>query len=317
MENKTTDIKKLYKELLRNSKLAELQKPIPELVVETPRQLQAETSQNGVIKTGFQDLDKLIGGFLPGEFIIIGGRPAMGKTSFLVDLSLNISENYPLFFETLELDDWQLTQRFISSHVEIPIRKIEQPQTLTLAECEQIDSKMKKIADSQLFILGVDMNNAISFLKAHCEKQIKENGVKVIVIDYLQLVSWYQRKEDNKIDMSFVCQELKNIAKENNVCVIVSSQLKRDLVKRIGNEGKRPQLSDLGLRESDAIMQNADKVIFLHRPEYYEIYEDESGNDLTGIAEIIVAKNNNGVTGNSVLRFDKEIPKFSNFANSI
>jgi len=282
---------------------------ITELVTENLRQLKTETFQNDIVKTGFRDLDNVIGGFLPGEFVVIGGRPAMGKTTFLVDLSLNISKTVPLLYITLELSDKQLTNRFIASLSEIPVYPTKQ-QTMTSAEWERINSIDREFADHQLFILD-NRNNDISTLKMHCEKQIRENGVKVIVIDYLQLAGSYQHRKYRELEVSYVCRELKNIAKEHNVCVIVSSQLNRSVENRCGAEGKRPQLADL--RESGAIEQNADKVILLHRPEYYGIREDCEGNTLDGIAEFIVAKNRNGVTGEVRLHFDCKIPKFGSF----
>jgi replicative DNA helicase len=286
-------------------------KSIAELVTESLRQLKAESFQNDIIKTGFRDLDRLIGGFLPGELVIIGGRPAMGKTAFLVDLSLNISKIVPLLYITLELSDEQLTNRFIASLSEIPAHLTKQ-QAITSAEWEHINSIEKKITDHQLFLLD-NQHNTISILRTHCEKQIRENGVKVIIIDYLQLASSYQHRKYRELEVSFVCRELKNIAKKHNVCIIASSQLNRGIENRSGMEGKRPQLADL--RESGAIEQDADKVILLHRPEYYNIFTDNEGNSLTGIAEIIVAKNRNGITADVRLHFDYKIPKFRDFVN--
>jgi len=284
---------------------------ITELVTEYLSRLREETYQNDIIKTGFQDLDNVIGGFFPDEFVVVGGRPAIGKTTFLVDLSLNISKTVPLLYITLELSDKQLTNRFIVSLSEIPMHSTKQ-QTITSAEWERINSIERGFTDHQLFILD-NRSNDIFTLKMHCEKQIRENGVKVIVIDYLQLASSYQHRKYRELEVSFICRELRSIAKEHNVCIIVSSQLNRSVENRCGTEGKRPQLTDL--RESGSIEQNADKVILLHRPEYYGICEDNEGNSLIGIAEIIVAKNRNGITGEVRLHFDCKIPKFRDIKN--
>jgi replicative DNA helicase len=302
-----SQLKKLFYE---NENFTETDtKPIAELVAESLRQLKTETPQNGVFKTGFQDLDSLIGGFLPGEFVVIGGRPAMGKSTFLVDVSLNISKTVPLLFVTLDFSGEQLTTRFIASLSNVPAHRFLQ-KTMSAAEWERIDATEKKLADRQLFVLD-SRNNGITAIKAHCEKQIRENGVKVIVVDFLQLISSYQSRHNRADEVGFVSRELKNIAKEHNVCIIVSSSLNRGLVHR-GGEG-RPQLSDL--RESGTIEQDADKVIFLYRPEYYKIIEDERGNSLSGIVEFMVAKNRNGVTGDARLLFDAEIPKFKTPVN--
>lgn len=286
-------------------------KPISELAAECIQQLKADAPQGNFIKTGFVDLDKAIGGFLPGEFVVIGGRPAMGKTSFLVDLSKNISISTPLLYITLELSDRQLTNRFIASILSAPLHQINS-KTFTPVECDYISSKEKELASRQLFLLD-SRSNSIAVLKAHCEKQISERGVKVIVLDYLQLASSYQHRKYRELEVSFVCRELKNIAKEHQVCVIVSSQLNRNLENRIGYEGKCPQLSDL--RESGAIEQDADKVILLHRPEYYHILTDENGNSLEGIAEVFVAKNRNGATNRIRLFFNSYSSSFRDFTD--
>ncbi|MDR1115933.1 MAG: DnaB-like helicase C-terminal domain-containing protein [Tannerella sp.] len=281
-------------------------KPIAELVAEGLRQLKTETPQNGVFKTGFKDLDSLTGDFFPGEFIVVGGRPAMGKTTFLVDLSLNISNTVPLLFVTLDLSGEQLANRFIASLSEVPAHRLLQ-KTLSEKEWERIDKTEKKFADHQLFVLD-SRNNGITAIKAHCEKQIRENGVKVIVVDYLQLIRSNQHWRQRVDEVSYASRELKEIAREHNVCVIVSSSLNRSAEYRDGIEGKRPILADL--RESGAIEQDADKVILLHRPEYYKIFEGDKGKDISGITEFIVAKNRNGATNEVRLLFDAEIPQF-------
>jgi replicative DNA helicase len=286
-------------------------KPIAGLVAESLRQLKTVTPQDGVFKTGFQDLDNLIGGFLPGEFVVVGGRPAMGKTTFLVDLSLNISKTVPLLFVTLDLSGGQLTNRFIASLSDIPAHRLQQ-RTMSEKEWKRIDKTEKKFAAHQLFVLD-SRNNGITAIKAHCEKQIRENGVKVIVIDYLQLIRSNQHWRQRVDEVSYVSRELKNMAQEHNVCVIASSSLNRSAEYRTGIEGKRPQLADL--RESGAIEQDADKVILLHRPEYYKITEDERGNDITGIVEFIVAKNRNGATNDVRLLLDAGIPQFKTLVN--
>ena len=178
---------------------------ITELVTENLRQLREKTFQNDIVETGFRDLDNVIGGFLPGEFVVIGGRPAIGKTTFLVDLSLNISKTVPLLYITLELSDKQITNRFIASLSEIPVYPTKQ-QIMTSVEWERINSIDREFSDHQLFILD-NRNNDIPILKMHCEKQIREKGVKVIVIDYLQLASSYQHRKYRELEVSYVCRE--------------------------------------------------------------------------------------------------------------
>lgn len=305
-------VSQLKKLLYESERFAEKDtKPIAELVAGNLCRLKTETPQNDVFRTGFQHLDNAIGGFLPGEFIVVGGRTAIGKTTFLVDLSLNISRAVPLLFVTLDFSGEQLTNRFIASLSRVPARLMLQ-RAISEAEWERIATVEKAFADRQLFVLD-SRNNDVSTIKAHCEKQIRENGVRVIVVDYLQLVNSSQHWRQRVDEVSSVSRELKNMAREHNVCVIVSSSLNRSAEYRHGTEGKRPQLADL--RESGAIEQDADKVILVHRPEYYRISEEEKGKSLTGIAEFIVAKNRNGATGDVRLLFDAEIPKFKNLVN--
>ena len=283
-------------------------KNIVDLVVENIRQLKEEADQSDMIKTGFDDFDSRFGGFRLGEYIVVGGRPAMGKTQFLVNLSLNISTTVPVLYVTLDLSESLLTSRFISSVSEIPIGNILQHD---LSEVQKfiLSGVDKEFSKHQLFIYA-DCNNSIAALKRHCQKQIRENGIRVIVVDYLQLINSYQHRKYRELEVSYISRELKNMAKEYNVCVIASSQLSRAVEYRGSIEGKRPQLSDL--RESGAIEQDADKVLFIHRPEYYKILEDYQGNSLVNLAEIIVAKNRNGCLGDFYLSRDNNFTRFRN-----
>ena len=148
-------------------------------------------------------------------------------------------------------------------------------------------------------------------LRTKARRLVREHDVKVIIIDYLQLMnasgmSYGSRQEE----VSTISRSLKGLAKELNIPIIALSQLNRGVENREGIDGKRPQLSDL--RESGAIEQDADMVCFIHRPEYYKIYQDEKGNDLHGMAEIIIAKHRNGAVGDVLLRFRAEYARFQN-----
>lgn len=296
----------LYENELKNN-IARESKSISSLLSENMDQLMDETNYGNVIRTGFIDLDRLIGGFRPGEFIVIGGRPSMGKTQLLINLSLNISKTNPVLYFTYDLSEFLLTSRFISSITGIAIQKILQ-HNLTDSQKNQLSACGEAFENHQIF-LNDSCNYSITSLKAHCEKQIQENGIKVIILDYLQLMSTLKYRNNREFELSYLTREIKNIAKDLNVCVIASSQLSRAVEMRGGS--KKPILSDL--RESGAIEQDADKVIFIYRPDYYGIDCDEEGNSSVGLTEVILAKNRTGKTGIVKLMRDTDFTNFRDF----
>jgi len=298
----------LYETELQNNADKEAKK-IADLVAENIRQLNDKTPKNAIIKSGFDDFDVQFGGFQLGEFVVIGGRPAMGKTQFLVNLSLNISATIPVLYVTFDLPEFLLTSRFISAVSEIPAQNILQ-HNLSEEQKAKLSAIGNEFTNRQLFING-DCNTSIAELKSNCQKQIQENNVQVIVVDYLQLLSSYNHRKYRELEVSYICRELKNMAKEYNVCVIASSQLNRSSEYRGGT--KRPQLADL--RESGAIEQDADKILFIHRQEYYGIHEFEDGSSTKNIAEIIVAKNRNGRLDDIKLLIDDDFTNFRNVKN--
>lgn len=285
----------LYEMELQNYTETET-KNIADIIYENIQQLDNEKSHNDVIKSGFDDLDKLVGGFRLGEFIVIGGRPAMGKTQFLINISLNISSSTPVLYVTLDLSEFLLTSRFASSASEIPSDNIIN-HSLSEIEKNILSSIAGELKSNHQLFIHDSCNTSIAALKAYCQKQIQEKGIKVVIVDYLQLLTSYQHRKYRENEVSYICRELKNLAKEYNVCVIASSQLSRAVELR---HPPLPQLSDL--RESGAIEQDADKVLFIYRPEYYGFKEDENLETLQGIAEIIVAKNKSGRLGSFKLR---------------
>lgn len=188
---------------------------------------------------------------------------------------------------------------------ELPSNRIRNGN-LAQYEWEQLDIKIKKLVDAQIYI---DDTPAISVfeLRAKCRRLKRQYDVDVLIIDYLQLMSGTPDTKGNREqEVSAISRALKGIAKELDVPVIAISQLNRSVEIRSGN--KRPQLSDL--RESGAIEQDADMVIFIHRPEKYGFLEDEEGNSLKGMAELILAKHRNGPVGDVFLRFREECAKF-------
>ena len=271
----------------------------------------ARTDGLSGLESGFTKLDKMTSGWQRSDLIIIAARPAMGKTAFVLSMAKNIAVNYrnPVAVFSLEMSNVQLVNRLISNACEIPSEKIKSGQ-LADYEWQQLDYKLRDLLDAPLY---VDDTPSLSVfeLRTKARRLVREHGVRIIIIDYLQLMnasgmSFGSREQE----VSTISRSLKGLAKELNIPIIALSQLNRGVEARQGAEGKRPQLADL--RESGAIEQDADMVCFIHRPEYYKITEDERGNSLIGLAEIIIAKHRNGAVGDVRLRFKSEFAKFMN-----
>lgn len=263
------------------------------------------------VQTGFKVLDKMTSGWQNSDLIIIAARPAMGKTAFVLSMAKNMAVDFntPVAVFSLEMSNVQLVNRLIVNVCQIPGSKIKNGQ-LAQHEWEQLDYKIKELYDAPIFIDDTPSLSVFE-LRTKARRLVREHGIKCIIIDYLQLMnasgmSFGSREQE----VSTISRSLKGLAKELNIPVIALSQLNRGVESRVGNEGKRPQLSDL--RESGAIEQDADMVCFIHRPEYYKIFTDEKGNDLTGKAEIIIAKHRNGATGDVLLSFKNEFARFQN-----
>ena len=279
-------------------------KSIGELVSENLKQILDESKQKTLIKSGFNAMDEMIGGFSRGEMVVIGGRPGMGKTQLLVSLALNISKNLPLLYFSFDLSLSLLTNRFLAAMSGIAMDDIlrhdlmEEEKATLQGVGEQLGKLNIYINDSG--------NTSLTALRAHIEKQVQEKGVQVIMVDYLQMLSSSRYRNQRDLEIGHISRELKNIAKDMNVCVIVSSQLSRSVESRNGL--RYPRLSDL--RESGAIEQDADKVLFIYRPEYYGILKDEIGESTEGITEFLLAKNRNGKLGSVKLMHDKNFTSF-------
>ena len=261
------------------------------------------------IPTGYQGMDDMTSGWQPSDLVIIAGRPAMGKTSFALSIAKNVAVDYhiPIGFFSLEMNNVQLVNRLISNVCEISGKKILNGQ-LDQAEWERLDSKLRNLTGAPIYI---DDTPGLSVfeLRTKARRLVREKGVKLLMIDYLQLMNANGMKFGSRQEeVSTISRSLKGLAKELNIPVLALSQLSRNVENREGLEGKRPQLSDL--RESGAIEQDADMVLFVHRPEYYHIYQDEKGNDLHGMAQIIIAKHRKGATGDVLLNFRGEFTRF-------
>jgi replicative DNA helicase len=258
------------------------------------------------VPSGFTKLDRFTSGWQNSDLIIIAGRPSMGKTAFVLTMARNIAVDHgrPVAFFSLEMESTQLVTRLIVSETELPSNRIRNGR-LEEYEWKQLEYKIKSLIDAPIYI---DDTPAISIfeLRAKCRRLKVQYQVELIIIDYLQLMTGSDMKGSREQEVSTISRALKSIAKELNVPIIALSQLNRSIELRSGN--KRPQLSDL--RESGALEQDADLVLFIHRPEKYDLFEDEKGNSLIGIAEIILAKHRNGPVGDISLRFKDEFVKF-------
>ncbi len=263
------------------------------------------------IPTGYTRLDEITSGWQKSDLAIIAGRPAMGKTSFALSVAKNIAVDHhiPVAFFSLEMNKVQLVNRLISNVCEITGNKILSGQ-LDNDDWERLDKKLRLLIGAPLFI---DDTPGLSVfeLRTKARRLVREQHVKIIIIDYLQLMNANGAHFSNRQEeVSTISRSLKGLAKELDIPILALSQLNRTVENREGLEGKRPQLSDL--RESGAIEQDADIVLFVHRPEYYHIYEDEKGHDLHGMAQIIIAKHRKGATGDVLLRFRGEFTTFLN-----
>ena len=230
----------------------------------------------------------------------------MGKTSLMMSMAKKITErsDHAVGFISLETSVDHLMERIISSVAKIPMPAIKKAR-LVDKEWNRIEDALAKVKDDLLYIVE-NPNNNIEGISETIESLVENHKVKIVMLDYLQLVEGIRGKRNREQEISSVIRELKKLTRTLKIVIISASQLNRSVELRGG--AKRPVLADL--RDSGAIEEDTDKVIFIHRPELYDIYEDELGNSLEGIAELIVAKNRTGPMGSVLLRFDSEFGRF-------
>jgi replicative DNA helicase len=260
------------------------------------------------VPSGFTKLDRILSGWQKSDLVIIAARPGMGKTAFVVSALRNaaVDFNFPVAIFSLEMASLQLVNRLISAEAELESDKIKRGN-LADFEWAQLVHKTNRLSAAPIFI---DDTPALSILelRAKCRRLKAEHNVQLIVIDYLQLMKG-DSQGNREQEIASISRALKGIAKELEVPVIALSQLSRGVETRGGD--KRPQLSDL--RESGSIEQDADIVMFLYRPEYYKITQDEEGLPTQGMAEVIVAKHRNGSLDTVKLKFIGKYTKFADF----
>jgi len=261
------------------------------------------------VPSGFTSLDRITGGWQKSDLLILAARPGMGKTAFVVSMAKNaaVEFNKPVAIFSLEMSSLQLVKRLISSETEIAQDKILKGN-LDNHEFVQLNERIKKLSAAPLYI---DDTPALSVFELRAKaRRLKENQkVELIIIDYLQLMSGgADAKGNREQEISHISRNLKSLSKELEIPIIALSQLSRQVENRPGGS-KRPQLSDL--RESGAIEQDADMVMFIYRPEYYGLEVDENNEPTRGKAELIIAKNRHGALETVKLRFIGQYAKFA------
>lgn len=271
------------------------------------------------VPSGFISLDKITGGWQDTDLIVLAARPGVGKTAFALNLASNSAKSgKPVLFFSLEMSTMQCTQRLASAESEILLDKILKPFKLEQEEVETLYQKgFKEVAKLPIYI---DDTPAMSIYQIRAKaraffkkkERAKENAKGLIIVDYLQLMSGIQngRADNREQEISKITRDLKGLAKELNLPIIALSQLSREVEKRTTGK-KIPQLSDL--RESGAIEQDADMVMFIYRPEYYEIHVNDKGGNNNGETHIKIAKHRNGTLETIKLKAKLHIQKFQDF----
>jgi replicative DNA helicase len=270
----------------------------------------AKKNVDGVsgVPSGFHALDRITSGWQKSDMIIIAARPGMGKTAFVISMARNIAVdfNLPVAIFSLEMSSIQLVNRLISSETGIKGEKIRKGN-LEDHEFTQLHTRIKKLSTAPIFIDDTPSLSVFE-LRAKARRLKSKHDIQMIIVDYLQLMTAGSDKGNREQEISTISRSIKTIAKELNIPIIALSQLSRAVETRGGD--KKPMLSDL--RESGAIEQDADIVSFIYRPEYYDLDQDEEGNSLLGIGQVIIAKHRNGALDTVSLKFVKDFAKFEN-----
>ena len=272
------------------------------------------TSAYNGVPSGFMAIDRVTLGWQLSDLIIVAARPSMGKTAFVLSMARNMAVDYEqgVAFFSLEMSAVQLMMRLIIAETGLNGNDVKSGR-LTPEQWRHLESATKPLGSAPLYIDDTPALSVFEF-RSKARRLKIHNDIKIIIIDYLQLMTGNQDTKGNREqEVAFISRTLKAIAKELNVPIIALSQLSRATEMRGGS--KRPQLSDL--RESGAIEQDADIVAFIHRPEYYGINQDENGMPTAGLAEIILAKHRNGAVCDVKLRFLKEQARFADMEDSM
>ncbi len=280
-----------------------------DVIKDSFKRLESVSSHEGFvtgIPTGFDDFDRITAGLQPSDLIIIAGRPSMGKTALALNIGYNAAEmtGKGVVIFSLEMSKMQLGIRLLGFDAEIDATRLR-TGFLRNDDWARLTNSANRLSELPIYI---DDSSGISVLemKAKCRRLKKRQELGLVIIDYLQLIQGRKSAESRQLEISEISRSLKAMAKDLNVPVVALSQLNRKVEDR---PNKRPQLADL--RESGAIEQDADVIVFIYRDEVYHPGNEENRN----IAEIIVAKQRNGPTGYFKLTFQREITRFRNYTS--
>lgn len=270
------------------------------------------SSRSGVtgVASGYKKLDELLAGFQPSDFVVLAGRPSMGKTAFALNITRNAAIDYgiPVGIFSLEMASEALVLRLLCTESKVNQMAVRTGR-LSKDEMSRLTNHVAKLMTAPIYIDDSASLNVIE-LRAKARRLKAEKNVQLLIIDYLQLMEGH-KAENRQQEITHISRSIKGIAKELEIPVMALSQLSRATETR--DRSRRPQLSDL--RESGAIEQDADVVLFVYRPEYYSINEFEDGTPTHNMCEIIVGKQRNGPVGTSRLTFLKEYGKFGDPAD--
>ncbi|GAB3011372.1 replicative DNA helicase [Niabella terrae] len=302
---------------ITNAHMRSSMQPIDSVLIKTIQRIEDLRGRNEDVTgvtSGFKPLDKVTYGWQNSDLIILAARPAVGKTAFALNLARNAVMNpgkpTPVAFFSLEMSASQLVQRILAAESEIMLEKIARGK-MEEHEMKQLYTKgIQRLSQASLFIDDTPALNIFE-LRAKCRKLKNKHNIGMVIIDYLQLMSGTgdNRNGNREQEISNISRNLKGLAKELNIPIIALSQLSRAVEQRGAKEGSRiPQLSDL--RESGAIEQDADMVMFLYRPEYYDINTNAEGEDQKGLTEVKIAKHRNGSLETIKLKALLHIQKF-------
>jgi len=294
---------------ISENKIRQSFSPIREIIKDSFRTIERLFEKKSLItgvSTGFEELDRMTSGFQRSDLIIIAGRPSMGKTAFALNIAqhASIEMDVPVAVFSLEMSKEQLAMRMLSSEARVDAQRLRKG-FLGETDWPRLTTAAGALSEAKLFI---DDTAAITVLemKAKARRLKAERGLGLVVLDYLQLMRGRDQSPSREQEISEISRSLKALAKELSVPVVALSQLNRQVEAR---SDRRPQMADL--RESGAIEQDADVILFIYRDEVYNRSED---NPEKGIAEIIIGKQRNGPTGKIKLAFLKEFTRFENLA---
>jgi replicative DNA helicase len=268
--------------------------------------MRAETGGHAVtgLGSGYIDLDDKTGGFHPGQLVVLAARPSMGKTALALNISDHVAVelNIPVLFVSLEMGHLEIADRLLCARSRVDGSKIKRGVGLGPRDLRELGKAFQELSSHAMFIDDTPSRTAMQ-IAASARRIRRRNEIGLVVVDYIQLIDSDETRDSRQEQIAKISRRLKALARELGIPLIALSQLNRAVESR---EDKRPRMADL--RESGAIEQDADIVLLLHRPEYYD------ANDQTGVAEIIVAKNRNGPTGTIKLTFLNKLTRFENLA---